>query len=330
MPTRTRARAAVGRAAHRRGRGTRSAVDGAGPRPRRRGRAGCAAGRRGRPRLAARANRLVGNADGDGALEVTALGAAPALRRDGATWPWWVGAEVRIDGRAVDVDTVVPVAPGQELSVGADARRSALLRGRRRVAIDVDPVFGSRSSDVLTGLGPGPLRAGDVLGIGPPTRPRGRIVRAGPGGDGPWPVRAAGDGGPRRASAIDGVERGWPTRHVGGGRGQRPHGGAVARATGRSPAAAPGVASRGMVTGAVQVPPDGRPVVLLCDHATVGGYPRARPRWCAPISAVLGQLRPGDAVRFEPVDPAEADRARSPAERALDRAVVGWFPVRSD
>jgi allophanate hydrolase subunit 2 len=95
------------------------------------------------------------------------------------------------------------------------------------------------------------------------------------------------------------------------------------------PTAVAAVASRGMVTGAVQVPPDGRPVILLCDHATVGGYPVAATVVRADLG-VLGQLRPGHEVRFEVVDPAEADRARVHAERALDRAVVGWFPVRSD
>ena len=84
-----------------------------------------------------------------------------------------------------------------------------------------------------------------------------------------------------------------------------------------------------MVTGAVQVPPDGRPVVLLCDHATVGGYPVPATVVRADLG-LLGQLRPGDAVRFEPIDPTGADRARAQLERALDRAVVGWFPVRSD
>ena len=84
-----------------------------------------------------------------------------------------------------------------------------------------------------------------------------------------------------------------------------------------------------MVTGAVQVPPDGQPVVLLCDHATVGGYPVVATVVRADLG-VLGQLRPGDAVRFEAVDLA---RPTGPAPRPngpSDQAVAGWFPVRSD
>jgi len=99
---------------------------------------------------------------------------------------------------------------------------------------------------------------------------------------------------------------------------------------GESPIApTPAIASRGMVTGAIQVPPDGRPIVLLCDHATVGGYPVIATVVSADLG-ILGQLRPGDPVRFEPVDLAEAVRARARAEQAVSDAVVGWYPVRAD
>jgi allophanate hydrolase subunit 2 len=55
--------------------------------------------------------------------------------------------------------------------------------------------------------------------------------------------------------------------------------------------------SEGLVLGAVQVPPDGQPLVFLADHPTTGGYPvvgvvaQADLWQCA-------QLRPGDSVRF--------------------------------
>jgi allophanate hydrolase subunit 2 len=84
-----------------------------------------------------------------------------------------------------------------------------------------------------------------------------------------------------------------------------------------------------MVTGAIQVPPDGQPIVLLCDHATVGGYPVIATVVSADLGT-LGQLRPGDAVRFEPVDLVEAARAREEREQRLRHAVVGWYPVRTD
>jgi allophanate hydrolase subunit 2 len=63
--------------------------------------------------------------------------------------------------------------------------------------------------------------------------------------------------------------------------------------------------SEGVPRGAVQVPPDGAPIILLADHQTTGGYP---------IPAVviasdwwrIGQLRPGEALRLRLVSPEEA------------------------
>jgi KipI family sensor histidine kinase inhibitor len=274
------------------------------------------------------ANRLVGNDDGAAAIEVTALG--PRLRFAGPAHVAVVGrAELRVDGRPVAVDTVVPLSPGQEVSVGKtfdDLRCYIAVAG----GFEVAPVLGSRSSDVLTGLGPGALRAGDVLGIGPPTRPRGRMVRAdtathrdGAHSSAPVLRVVAGPDG----IGTDAVERlvagAWEVGSASDRMGVRLSGD-ESRAMTTS-----GIASRGMVTGAVQVPPDGQPVVLLCDHATVGGYPVPAAVVRADLG-VLGQLRPGDLVRFEAVDLAQADRARAHAERVLEQSVVGWFPVRSD
>ena len=83
-----------------------------------------------------------------------------------------------------------------------------------------------------------------------------------------------------------------------------------------------------MVTGAIQVPPDGQPIVLIPDHATVGGYPviacviaADRPK--------LGQLRPGDTVTFATVSVGEARRLYRHQERALATRVSGWYPTRA-
>jgi allophanate hydrolase subunit 2 len=98
------------------------------------------------------------------------------------------------------------------------------------------------------------------------------------------------------------------------------------------PAAGPGpegggpVASTPMVTGAVQLPPDGRPIVLLPDHATVGGYPVVACVITADLS-LLGQLAPGDAVAFVAVDRTTADRASRLRRDARAAAVSGWFPT---
>jgi allophanate hydrolase subunit 2 len=58
--------------------------------------------------------------------------------------------------------------------------------------------------------------------------------------------------------------------------------------------------SEGMVLGAVQVPPDGRPVLFLADHPTTGGYPVIAVVRTADLAAAA-QASPGTAVRFMPV-----------------------------
>ena len=66
--------------------------------------------------------------------------------------------------------------------------------------------------------------------------------------------------------------------------------------------------SEGIVLGAVQVPPDGRPVVFLRDHPTTGGYPVAAVVDPEDLAA-CAQLLPGDVVRFRPVAPGGATAA---------------------
>ena len=83
-----------------------------------------------------------------------------------------------------------------------------------------------------------------------------------------------------------------------------------------------------MVTGAVQLPPDGQPIVLGVDHATLGGYPVVAAVITADLPR-LGQLRPGDTVRLEPVEQAEAEELRRAAETWLERAVRGFYPVQA-
>jgi allophanate hydrolase subunit 2 len=94
----------------------------------------------------------------------------------------------------------------------------------------------------------------------------------------------------------------------------------------RAPGAAVELDSQGMVTGAVQVPPNGEPVILLTDHATLGGYPVI-----AVVAAVdhgvIGQCAPGSQVVLVPLDHAAAADARRGQDRALRAAVVGHYPL---
>jgi allophanate hydrolase subunit 2 len=85
------------------------------------------------------------------------------------------------------------------------------------------------------------------------------------------------------------------------------------------------IVSDGMMLGGVQVPPDGQPIVMLADRATAGGYPKIATVVGVDIPK-LGQLMPGDKVRFEAVSVEEAvealRRARLEEERATRKLGV--------
>lgn len=69
-----------------------------------------------------------------------------------------------------------------------------------------------------------------------------------------------------------------------------------------------GMISEGIPLGAVQVPPDGQPIILLNDRQTIGGYPRLGA--LSPIAcARLGQCTPGTSIRLSPVTPHQARKA---------------------
>ncbi len=269
------------------------------------------------------ANALLGNLPGSACLEVTAAGPELVCHRE--THVAVVGGDVAVtlDRRPVGNGRVVPVAPGQRLQVGQtgrDLRAYVAVRG----GFATPAVLGSQSSDRLVGLGGGPLAPGDELAAGEPVgfmadhlrpeaaagSPDRRVLRVLPFGSG-WSdqlfgpvfsVEPASDRVGIRLSALDHAPVAGP--------------------------AGPGV-SAGTTTGTVQVPPDGNPVVLGPDHATVGGYPVGG----VVISAdwgELGRCRPGDRVELVPVDAGEADAARRALERSRFAAVVGQYPLRAD
>ena len=274
------------------------------------------------------ANRLAGNPDGAAAIEVTASG--PRLRFTGpahlaVVTPPGGHLRVEVDGHPVGTGSVIPVADGQEVVVG---RLRGALRAYLAVAggLGTPPVLGSRSTDLLSGVGPGPLRAGDRLDLGPPTRPHGLLdAPVGPArSDPPRVIRII--EGPHRLAPGAGVRSmvgPWTVDPASDRIGVR-----LRPGVGTAVPVAERIPSTGMVTGAIQLPPDGHPIILGPDHATVGGYPVVG---CV-ISAdlpVVGQLGPGDTVALATVDRAEARAARRQADRTLAARVSGWFPTRA-
>jgi antagonist of KipI len=80
--------------------------------------------------------------------------------------------------------------------------------------------------------------------------------------------------------------------------------------------------SAAVAPGAVQVPPDGQPIVLLADRQTLGGYPQIGYVITADLPK-LAQVRPRGRVRFEEVSLDEAERARHLQNRDLQVLGVG-------
>jgi biotin-dependent carboxylase-like uncharacterized protein len=185
--------------------------------------------------------------------------------------------------------------------------------------IDAMPVLTSCSHDTLSHLGPEPLVAGVYLRLGPalaeqpafylrmppqygsPARLR---VLAGPHQD--WFTPAA-------QSALR--EGNYEVQVQSDRIGMRLEGPALMRARdGELP-------SMGMVTGAIQVPTSGKPIVLLTDHGSTGGYPVIATVISADLP-LLAQLAPGSEVSFSHVSRAEALAALRDQEARLARDVI--------
>ncbi|MCF3170427.1 biotin-dependent carboxyltransferase family protein [Streptomyces violaceoruber] len=242
-------------------------------------------------------NRLVGNPPGAAVLETTLTGCAVRPDRSVVAVVGGAGCPVRVDGRPVAWGEPVRVPAGAVLEAGpaVTGLRSYLAFAG---GLEPDAVLGSRSADLLSGLGPAPLGAGDTVPLGDPAKPSGRVEsgdlvgpsdpekrrgpaeRCGPpsaAGPVPWPgapvelvlpvhlgPRHDWFTAPALRTLLTADYRVSPhSNRIG----LRTEGPALERSRTEE------LPSEGVVLGAIQVPPDGRPVVFLHDHPTTGGYP---------------------------------------------------------
>ena len=243
------------------------------------------------------ANRLVGNDASAAVLEVTAGGLRIRAERTLLVAVTGAPAPVTVDGRPAPFDGPLTLTPGQVLGLGlppVGVRSYLAVRG----GIDVPTVLGSRSTDTLSGLGPAPLASGDRLPVGRLAADEPVVDVAAVGVPSSRPVLGVLPG-PRRdwlapAAWTTLTREPWTVTADSNRVGLRLSGPALDRArTDELP-------SEGLVPGAVQVPPDGAPVLFLADHPVTGGYPVLAVVRTADLPAAA-QLRPGDVVRFRPV-----------------------------
>jgi antagonist of KipI len=246
------------------------------------------------------ANLLVGNPEGAAGLECTLVG--PTLRFERDVVIALVGAEFPGLPHAL----ATKVTAGTVVSLGHACHG---CRGCLAIAggIEVEPVLGSRSTLVTVGLGGfagRSLAKGDVLGIGEPERTRLKhgprtLLRRLTNALRPCVLRVV----PGEQASTFGHEAWSQTYHASSRSdrmGVRLDGPAL-----DATANAGGMASVAVFPGTVQIPPDGRPIVLLADAQTTGGYPVLGHLIEADLPKAA-QLRPGDDVRFKPVTTDEA------------------------
>ncbi len=235
------------------------------------------------------ANRLAGNPDAAAVFEVTLLG--PSLRMSQQARVGLAGADLcaMLDGK--------PLAPGSSgtgrlVSFG-DRRSGARAYLAIAGGIEVHPVLGSPSTDLRSGfggLGGRALRTDDRLEIG--TASGGLPAGSGRRPTGPIRILA----GPHLERFAPGAlerlcQTRWTVASEADRMGYRLDGPAVEHD------GAPEIPSVGLPLGAVQVPPDGRPIVMLADRPVTGGYPVIACVTAADVDRVA-QLLPGEPIRF--------------------------------
>jgi biotin-dependent carboxylase-like uncharacterized protein len=237
------------------------------------------------------ANRLVGNLESAATIE-TCGGLSVRFHRHAVIVV--TGArgvlEVR-HGAPIAVNGVAHMPGGSELTVRSPddgVRYYLAVRG----GLDVEPVLGSRSFDTLAGIGPR-LANGDRIAIGrdPHTPLATDFVSRHP-----WTTQIDISEGPRRDWFTEQawgalVTSGYVVSATGNRVGARLSGLALERQLNRE------LPSEGLVEGAIQVPPDGQPIVMLADHPVTGGYPVIAV--VAPLHVPsVAQARPGTTLRF--------------------------------
>ena len=267
------------------------------------------------------ANLLVRNDQGAAALEMTVLG--PRIRFLDDTWFALAGADLSptLDG--------VPVVSWQTISAKKDSVLSFQgaqdgMRSYLAVAggFDVPLVMGSRSTYTKTAMGGfegRPLKAGDVLSsldvasdaefvelklpehIQAPTYGHKHQVRVILG-----PQKEA-----FTSSGIDTFLNSEYTVTIQSDRmGYRLEGPVIEHVSG------PDIVSDGIPLGAIQVPGDGRPIVLLTDRGTTGGYTKIATVISTDIG-ILAQALPGDTITFQAIAIEDAHAILHDQEAAL-------------
>jgi biotin-dependent carboxylase-like uncharacterized protein len=258
-------------------------------------------------------NVMLGNGQNDAALEMTLFGLEIVFEKDCCVVLAGADLAMNIDGIRVPSWTVRAAERGSRLAVTGFPERPNGCRSYLCFSggIDVPVIMGSRSTYTrgkIGGYGGRALRAGDTVGLREP-RP---LWRLSAGFVCPPELRpvlrddepiCALEGPQIDAFTDAGIETFFNAPYTVTNEtdrmGYRLDGPAVEHKS------SPDVVSDGIVHGSVQVPGDGKPIVLMADRQTTGGYAKiaAVSSWSV---ARLAQKMPGDVVRFKRISGKEA------------------------
>ena len=266
------------------------------------------------------ANRLVGNADNAAALEMTLIGGTFSFDAPAVVAVTGAGCPMEVDGSPASDSEAVVVPGGATLKCGHlknGARAYVAIQG----GIDVPLLMGSASTFMgaqFGGVDGRRLKRGDVLSVGRVGRACARKLRSG--------VRLSfGIEGETVLRATRGAQQDWFDENAFATLFTKPF--IVSEQSGRTglrlsgeqlaPKHARQLLTDGIPLGAVQVPADGQPIILLVDQQTTGGYPKIANVIAADMHKA-GQLRARDMVRFKEVSIADAIDLLCEQERRLE------------
>jgi antagonist of KipI len=231
---------------------------------------------------------------------------------------------VTIDGAAAPMWTTLPLAAGATVKIGA-ARAGVRAYVALAGGLDVPPVLGSRATYLrgrLGGLAGRALRRGDVLPLGATPAPAPAIRRVPPAALpafesetvarvvlGPQADRFTEVG---IATLLGSSYEMLPQSDRMGARLRGPR---IAHSRGHD------IISDGIALGSIQVTGDGLPIILLVDRQSTGGYTKIA-TICSFDIARVGQVKPGQRLRFAAVTVDEAHRLLRESERSLAGALA--------
>ena len=267
-------------------------------------------------------NLLVGNDENAAVVETTLMGLRIKVLRD---------TVVAVTGGDLQARTGGETLPGwrsHRVREGETIAFSGPLSGFRSYlavagGIHVAPVMGSRSTNLASGFGGfegRPLRKGDILAVEPVKdvvrcADRGFMPEAVPAYASPWRLRVV--WGPQDDHFSEAGKQTFVTAPFtvspdSDRTGIRLKGAVIARKPGMEES----IISEGILSGAIQVPGDGQPIIILGETAS-GGYRKIATVISADLP-LLGQITPGDEVAFEAVSIHEAVQALRKMEDKID------------